>query len=397
MFKFSVPMSVALSSGSLTLLAIGSLLLMGNSVHTSDIQVPENPIKTEPMPVNHQMSAVESPEANKSKGAPGDGRRRSGRAYGQSGGYGNQHQPQTTIDSYAAAYAAANVPGSTDQQSLVQSSVQANDAMAYSSFGEPIPSTNSAQTANVGSPARQLSTSDYAPHSNYYASYMSPSSNEASYSGTQSTGSHYQMPSHHPSYQNYYKSPMSYAYPSNSAYDRHSDSHYYDRTLPGSMPSQYWGTSYAGNSANLMTSASSALSHWTKGFTISEIICAVVAIAIGAVILGAPFFLIYLALMGNFSGSGSLSLTNPTQGSSTSGGGTTTVNGRRKRLAIFEQLNTKLDQQHASEFVALADSIVGQLSPFVDLQQVSTTFKRLISSIDKYSHMKQEEKVKKNT
>lgn len=111
------------------------------------------------------------------------------------------------------------------------------------------------------------------------------------------------------------------------------------------------------------------------------------ALAIGAVILGAPFFLIYLALMGNFSGSGTLSLTNPTGGATPAGGPAATANGRRKRLAIYEQLNSLASQKHSVDFMSLAESIANRIGPHVDLQQVAATFKRLINSVEHYSQI----------
>lgn len=396
MFKFNLPIKLVISTGSLSLLLFASLLLISSSVHTSDIQVDNidhqnhqqhdsSSVPTTSAITRESASStvlqpeadVESQPAAKSINNQ-DNRKRNGRLYGSSS---NNHQ--STLDSYAAAYAAANSPGSSaDQQSTVQ---VANDN-AYSSFGEPAPGPVSAGSVS-SSPAGSPVVSSPQHSASYYASFMSPSTNEASYSGggvSSPLGHHhyYQPPS-------YYKSPISSSslagagYPS---FERHSSPPgYFDRAFVGSMsPSQHWAAASSMPSSGLMSSASTALSHWTGGFTIGEIICTVVAIAIGAIILGAPFFLIYLALMGNFSGSGTLSLTNPAQGSTAAGGATTTVNGRRKRLAIFEQMNSKDDQKHASEFVALADSIMSQLSPFVDIQQVAGTFKRLVSSIEKY-------------
>lgn len=144
-----------------------------------------------------------------------------------------------------------------------------------------------------------------------------------------------------------------------------------------------------------MSSASHALSHWTNGFSIGEIICGLVALTIGAVILGAPFFLIYLALMGNFSGSGTLSLTNPTSASGATGGATQ-ANGRRKRLAVFETMNMDEQASMHPDLAAVGDALVKQLSPLVDLGQVSKTFKHLIRSIEKYSPNRAEQTKRAN-
>lgn len=389
MFKFSIPMTIILSSSScLTLLAIGSLLLMSNTVQTSDIQTTaDTRTNADGLTINRNstpISFTSESSDDKFENTQQDSRRRSGRLYNPVG-YGgtSQAQQQSAFDSYAAAYAAANTPSSSDQGSsnhLVQSSIQANDANAYNSFGESPSSGSSGSTTVTGSTGRQLSATEYAPYSNHYASYMSPSSNEASYSN--------QQQHHYPSANHYRTQPaLSSSYPSNT-YDRHSN--YHDRYgyYHGAAEAPLWSTS--SHSGGLMSSASSMLSHWTNGFSISEIICGLIAISIGAIILGAPFFLIYLALMGNFSGSSTLSLTNPTQGTTPAGGANTTNNGRRKRLAVFEQSPSFNDDNKTSEYIVLADSIMSQLSPFVDLQQVVRTFKRLTDSIEKYSNMKAE-------
>lgn len=409
MFKFSLPITILLSSSScLTLFAIGSLLLMNsNTVHTRDI----NQTSTDshetlgPPSLAQAMSLDKSTDTNRPPIEPSM-RRRSGRLFNQSV-YGSATSPaagasQQTLDSYAAAYAAANSPASSasDQAASGQLIQQVSDANIYSSFGD-VPPTSQVSSSSSGSAAAAAArqVADYGgPHSSYYASYMSPSTNEATYSSGQQQQHlhhHHQQqlysPSHH-----HHRSPM--GYPTNAAYDR---SNYYADHYAGhyqpAASSPFWASSSSlGSTGGLMSSASTALSHWTNGFSISEIVCGLVALAIGAVILGAPFFLIYLALMGNFSGSGTLSLTNPTQGAATPGGASTTVNGRRKRLAIFEQsfnMDNDNKKNRTSDYVALSDSLISHLSPFVNFQQVTGTFKQLIDSIEKYSHLKNEPEV----
>jgi len=375
MFKFNIPMSIIVSSGSLMLLAIGSLLLICNSAHTIGISVPEDKATTDGSDLD-KFATAKNDDAADTRNASVDTRRRNGRIYSQTG-YGAQQQG---LESFAAAYAADNSPSSVDQSSnLAQSTVQANDASAYASFGELPP--NSASNS-PGSATRQLSTADYMPSSSYYANFMSPSSNSASYSGQQSSGSGYHSTSnHYPHYQKLSITPP--AYPTNS-YDRYATG-YHDRAYPSMASSPIWSASSSGG---LMSTASSALSHWTGGFGISEIICGLIALSIGAVILGAPFFLIYLALMGNFSGSGTLSLTNPN--APAAGGSAPPANGRRKRLAIFEQIGSNRKSDQLSNFVALANSAVSRLSPLIDTDKMVGTFRQLIDSIEKYSKMEPE-------
>lgn len=407
MFKFN-KYTIILSSGSLILLALGSLLLVSNAASSSDIHAPEleNIAVTEAL-ISSSTPSSEITNSDEIKtnqnqnlnpnSSPRDGRRRSGRLYGGQSSYGSQQQ--APLDNYASAF--ANAPSNSDQSSnLVQSTVQANDASSFASFGE-LPSSSSAPSS--GSSARQLASSDsYSPHSSYYTpGYISPSSSSTTYSGQSSNaGSSYHSPMHHSySPQHYHKAAASsppLGYPTNN-YDRHSS--YYDRNyLPSALAAPLWASSSPLGSTGLMSSASSALSHWTGGWGLGEIVCTLIAISIGAIILGAPFFLIYLALMGNFSGSGTLSLTNPT-GITTAGGAATTVsNGRRKRLAIFEQLNSLSEiSKQSSDFGKFIDSILHQINPLVDARQVTETFKRLTESMEKYSHQKPDSITKKSS
>ena len=416
MFKLSIPLTIAISSGScLMLLAIGSLLLVGSTVQTSDIQTTSETRDahelTRTLNNNQSNASSTQPEAAQSSFlSSGEGssdnlnkRRRNGRMHIGSANYGGSshtQSQQTAIDNYAAAY--ANHPAES-----AQSNAQANDASTFSSFGEPAPSS-------ISSPLRQLtlpnsasanggvSNADYGPaHSNYYANYMSPSSNDATYSSGQSAlasgssanynvgGGSYGYSQPHSTAHHHHKSTGLLSYPTLAGYgDRHGSSSFYERMpMHGSVASPFWSgfgslpsSSFGGG---LMSSASSALSHWTNGFTLSEIICGLIAVTIGAIILGAPFFLIYLALMGNFSGSGTLSLTNPLQGTSSAGGTSTTVSGRRKRLAILEPLSEK--QIKNPDVMAFAESIASHLSPFVNMQQVSGTLKQLLESMERFS------------
>jgi hypothetical protein len=400
------------SGGLLTLLAVGALVFISGTVHTSDIERQH----VDPVPASDQAAtSIESNSASNgtrsSAGAElvgqvagGGARQRAGRLY----------QPASQpIESYAAAYAATNPAGAGAEQSLAtgghhQQSVadqtatnhQAADSGAYASFGESVP-----QSITHHTPGSHLSNLEYPAHSaGYYANhYMAPSSNELSYSSGQPSAAFagYQSASNqhvqHANHHHHYKSgghqapSLPYGYPSNVAYERSplsssSANYYADRgSYQTSGSSPLWSTGGFNSGFGLVSSASHALSHWTKSFSLSEIICGLVALTIGAIILGAPFFLIYLALMGNFSGSGTLSLTNPTSAGAATSGASTQVNGRRKRLAVFETMSMNERASKHPDLVALADSFVRELSPLVDLRQVSSTFKTLVRSIEKYS------------
>lgn len=103
-----------------------------------------------------------------------------------------------------------------------------------------------------------------------------------------------------------------------------------------------------------------------KGFDVSEIVCTAIAVAIGAVIVGAPFILIYLFIMNQMNGGGSQM--GPSGGaiSLTGQSSNTNVSGRKKR--------------HTS----LPEALFKQLSPLVNSEQVANTFKTLINSMAKY-------------
>lgn len=108
----------------------------------------------------------------------------------------------------------------------------------------------------------------------------------------------------------------------------------------------------------------------SKGFDLSEIVCSAIAIAIGTVIIGAPFILIYLFVInqvnsGSGSGSGGLS---PSGGPITLTGpsSNTNVSGRRKRQT------------------GLPEALFRQLSPLMNSEQLMQTFKILMNSLAKY-------------
>lgn len=122
---------------------------------------------------------------------------------------------------------------------------------------------------------------------------------------------------------------------------------------------------FSGAGGGLLSSSGFPL--MAKGFDLAEIVCTAVAVAIGAVIVGAPFILLYLFVMNQMQGNGpsaigpsggAISLTGPSS--------STTVTGRKKR--------------HTS----LSEALFRQLSPLVNTEQVAQTFKVLMNSLAKY-------------
>lgn len=184
--------------------------------------------------------------------------------------------------------------------------------------------------------------------SNYGSSSAGPSSGY----GTGDISSPYHSSSYH--------DPLSIArgYPTQPFSSMHHPAGY---PSPVNPLSSMFSSSLGGGSLS-----SSMFPLMSKGFDVSEIVCTAIAVAIGAVIVGAPFILIYLFVMNQMNGSGSnmgpsggaISLTGPTS--------STTVSGRKKR--------------HTS----LPEALIKQLSPLVNSEQVANTFKVLMNSISKY-------------
>lgn len=437
MFKLRIPMAIIVSSGGLLLLIIGSLFLISSVAHTSETDVINQQAKSN----RDENQAATAPPSGELQENPNEilvnstTRRRGARFFNQDGAsYGIQrssqseaHQQQQersmSMESYIAALAAANsADHSNGSADLVQSTIPANDA---ASFGEqqPISSPAAASTS-----ARQFEATEYSPVRTGSGSYHNVGSTSSSsnylpnhLAHSTSGAYHYHQPHPSPTYatnhqQHYQSMPSALNHHYGAAtkkvsaaslpplgypnYDHWSSSGYFTDRSGVYPPMPYWSgpqfSTSSGLGSSLMSSASSALSHWTGGFGVGEIICGIIAVSIGAVILGAPFFLIYLALMGNFSGSSTLSLTNPPPTTGGPGGsGTTTVNGRRKRLAIFEPTISSLASNFGDSEIsqvqlsALADTVISQLSPFVDFQQVTSTIRRLVNSIEKYSKLNQ--------
>lgn len=360
-----VPKSLLLTS---VVVASGLLLSISSPVYTSSDAETDTTISNQEARF-HWLAQV-SPTS-----AVNDTRPRTGRLF-------NNHRiSQQPIDGGLALHAPASTSSSlaksdepiAQQKSYLNSgsTEHANEASNFASFGEMHPHLHS-----IPMVARQLNPpTDYLSQSSYHSSFTSPS---------QSTSADYN-PYYHSSQAE--STPKLSGYPTNGA--GYSSDH---RQSPiGHYEAYGWTPDAAGQSAGLMSSASHALSHWTGGFGISEILCTVVALAIGAIILGAPFFLIYLVLMGNFSGSGTISLANPTQTASPGASTTVNANGRRKRsIDDFRQTIIKnLAKDHKNSVHNLLARInFDQLSPLVDAHLLMDTYKRLVRSIEKFSKLR---------
>lgn len=188
---------------------------------------------------------------------------------------------------------------------------------------------------------------------------------QGSGAGSGSSYAHDLSGAYHP---NMYHDPMSLArgYSAPISPIHHAAAAGYSPPFGGGPISSIFSAGPLGNAAGGGLLSNSMFPLMSKGFDLSEIVCTAVAVAIGAVIIGAPFILIYLFVMNqmNNNGSnmgpngGSISLTGPTS--------STNVSGRKKRQISFPE------------------ALFKQLSPLVNNEQVANTFKALMSSIAKY-------------
>lgn len=122
---------------------------------------------------------------------------------------------------------------------------------------------------------------------------------------------------------------------------------------------------------------------WEHGITLGEIACIAVAVVLGIVILGSPFFLLYLMLFngGNMMGANQMSLLAP----AIPGAGAATAAGRRRKRSIEAQ-NSNLRRSKSAQATSLQDAIgdylLEHLSPFMDPEKVLQSFHRLASVKD---------------
>lgn len=225
---------------------------------------------------------------------------------------------------------------------------------------------SSRQSRQYDTPISTSSSGNYASISGDGAAYVA----QMPVSGTSYVGS-----SSNPSAAASYVNDFAGAYQSAAYHDPMSMARagYPSPPMPGPMhhpagyPSSFGASPLSSMFASTMSpGGGSMFPLMSKGFDLSEIVCTAIAVAIGAVIVGAPFILIYLFVMNQMNGNGSsmgpsggaISLTGPSS--------STTVSGRKKR--------------HTS----LPEALFKQLSPLVNSEQVFDTFKTLMSSVAKY-------------
>lgn len=118
-------------------------------------------------------------------------------------------------------------------------------------------------------------------------------------------------------------------------------------------------------------------SKWEHGVTLGEIACIAVAVVLGIIILGSPFFLLYLMLFngGNLLGATQMGLIAPAIPAAAA----TTAAGRRRKRSI-EGSSHEREKLNAQEL--LGDYLMQHLSPFMDSDKLVKSFERFMSVKD---------------
>jgi len=244
-----------------------------------------------------------------------------------------------------------------------QSSQSHRQSRQYEPMGAQTIQSNAANYGSLASAPSDSSAAAAALASAYLASSAAGSSG-----GSPGEMGSYSMPA--ASMSGYQTDLPHYAragYPTNSQMSPYGPPH-----MPsGPFSSVFPMSGLAGPTGGLFSSSQNGFPLMAaKGFELTEIVCTAIAVAIGAVIVGAPFLLLYLFIMNHVQGGqGPGGLGGPTSGGSISLTGpsaSTNVSGRKKRQTSFPEVLLK------------------QLSPFINNEQVAQSFKMLLSSLAKY-------------
>lgn len=291
---------------------------------------------------------------------------------------------------FSAIFLINKVDASESAQKEVDDSVIIEQQFKADVQKDPLPANHkmeieefSSHSQQKQSPRRQSRQYDGTVSSSSVSSNYAAIANDAgAYIGQMPSSNNYVTPAYNVAASNYINEPSNPYHSTSSYHDLMALARGYSPTpsvssyppithhtaassLPG-YPGLVPHTSMLHSASQLPGFSSSMFPLMGKGFDVSEIVCTAIAVAIGAVIVGAPFILIYLFIMNQMNGGsgavgpngGSISLTGPTS--------STTVSGRKKR--------------HTS----LPEALFKQLSPLVNNEQVALTFKTLMNSLAKY-------------
>lgn len=132
------------------------------------------------------------------------------------------------------------------------------------------------------------------------------------------------------------------------------------------------------------------LSKWEHGISIGEIACIAIAVVLGVIILGSPFFLLFLMLFngGNLFGGTQMGLLAPAAAPGGGGGAT----GRRRRKRSVDNGGNKLAPGLSKEELearlkdldlhGVGEYLFERLSPFMDADKLMRSFEKIMAVKD---------------
>lgn len=134
------------------------------------------------------------------------------------------------------------------------------------------------------------------------------------------------------------------------------------------------------------------MSKWEHGISIGEIACIAIAVILGVIILGSPFFLLFLMLFngGNIFGSTQMGLLAP---AATPGGGSGAAGKRRRRKRSLNEAKKsgisgeELAKLRELDLHSIGEYLFEKLSPFMDADKLMRSFERIASVKDDIGHL----------
>lgn len=134
------------------------------------------------------------------------------------------------------------------------------------------------------------------------------------------------------------------------------------------------------------------LSKWEHGISIGEIACIAIAVVLGVIILGSPFFLLFLMLFngGNLFGGTQMGLLAPTTAAAPAGA----AGRRRRKRSVMSSTNTgnvasdgELSNEEATkanelDLHGIGEYLFERLSPFMEPEKLMHSFERIMNVKD---------------
>lgn len=143
------------------------------------------------------------------------------------------------------------------------------------------------------------------------------------------------------------------------------------------------------------------LSKWEHGISIGEIACIAIAVILGVIILGSPFFLLFLMLFngGNIFGGTQMGLLAPAVAPGAGGGGGSSGggsggggNGRRRRKRSLDNIDNKVGvglskkeleaRLKELDLHGVGEYLFERLSPFMDADKLMRSFEKIMEVKD---------------